>query len=109
MLEEAVSSVCGAAQAVGVQVGGEMEEGGEALVPATDRRKVSLMSLFSEQAIAKEKTVRAHEMGKEDAQVLMRGADHRRGHNVRCGESMVCLEADFRDEPKASDDAEEAH
>ena len=46
---------------------------------------------------------------KEDAQVLMRGADHGRGHDVRCGEGMVCLQADFRDKPEAGDDAEEAH
>lgn len=52
-----------------------MEEGGEALVPATGR-KVLLISLFSKQAIAKEKQIRGHERDNEDAQVLMRGADH---------------------------------
>ena len=86
-----------------------MEEGREALVPATERRKVLLISLFSNQAIAKEKQVRGHERDREDAQVLMRGADHWRGHDPSCGNGMICLKADFRDEPKTSDDAEEAH
>ena len=41
-----------------------MEEGGEALVPATGGRKVLLISLFSKQAIAKAKPVRGRERGK---------------------------------------------
>ena len=53
-----------------------MEEGGEALVPATDRRKVSLIFRFSEQAIPKEKQVRGQEMGIEDGRT---SADGRRG------------------------------
>ena len=86
-----------------------MEEGGEALVPATERRKVLLISLFSKQAIAKAKKVRGHKREREDAQMLMRGADHGRGHDASCGNGTVGLKADFRDESEASDDAQEAH
>jgi hypothetical protein len=39
MLEEAISSVCGAAGAVGGQVGREMEERGETLVPAAEKEE----------------------------------------------------------------------
>jgi hypothetical protein len=46
---------------------------------------------------------------RRNAQVLMRSADHGRGHGVRHGEGMVCLQGDFGDEPEAGDDAEEAH
>ena len=78
-----------------------MEEGGEALVPATGRRKVLLMQRRNRYGAMRGE--------KEDAQVLLRGAHHGRGHDVRCREGMVCLHADFRDEPEAGDDAEEAH
>ena len=71
MLKEAVSSICGAAQAVGGQIGGEVEEGGEALIPATERRKM----LFT----PKEKQVR----GNERERRRRTSADTRRGSWAR--------------------------
>ena len=56
-----------------------MEEGGEALVPATETRKMLLIPLFSKQAIAKEKQVRDHEW----ENLRRTSADARRGSWAR--------------------------